>query len=352
MLQRLATLIILLVATSPLSAQWLTLPTPGIPRTADGALDLSAPVPRGADGHPDLSGLWVPVDARGSLFDPDKIQEWARQVMAEQEGNFFGNEPRFHCLPSGPASYPAGSLASGMRRIVQHPTFIAILNSDMTYRQIFMDGRELETNPFPTWMGYSVAHWDGDSLVVESNGFNDKTWLNGKGLPHTDLLRITERYRRVDFGHIELEVTYEDPGTFTEPVQALIEMEYRADFELLESVCNESSIGLSHWNGEINQAEDKVVDVPEEILATYVGTYQGIWLGRIITAEILLEDGEMFLVRTPPYSYTGGNSDSAKSRLIPQSETAFDCSCGVGFVFKVNDEGIATEVSEVHVSGA
>ncbi len=219
MLQRLATLIILLVATSPLSAQWLTLSTPGIPRTADGEPDLSAPAPRGADGHPDLSGLWVPWMHAEVCLILARPRSWARQAMAEQASNFFGNEPRFHCLPSGPASYPAGLVASGMRRIVQHRTFMAILNSDMTYRQIFLDGRELEANPFPTWMGYSVAHWDGDNLVVESNGFNDKTWLNGKGLPHTDLLRITERYRRVDFGHIELEVTYEDPDTFTEPVQ-------------------------------------------------------------------------------------------------------------------------------------
>ena len=129
MLQRIATLLILLVACLPLSAQWLDLPTPGIPRTADGKPDLTAPTPKDANGHPDLSGLWVPLEARGSLFDLDKIQGWARQLMEEHGSNFFGNEPRFSCMPSGPASYPAGALAAGLRRIVQQPTFLAILNS-------------------------------------------------------------------------------------------------------------------------------------------------------------------------------------------------------------------------------
>lgn len=353
MLNRFVTLIILLLASPQLSAQWWNLSTPDIPRTADGKPNLSAPVSRTADDHPDLSGLWVPVAASGSLYEPEKIQAWARQEMTKNENNFYANDPRFGCLPSGPGSYPAGSAASGMRRFVQQPNFFVILNFDMTYRQIFMDGRELEANPFPSWLGYSIAHWEGDTLVIESNGFNDKTWLHRDGLPHTSQLTITERYRRLDFGHIQLEVTYKDPGTFTEPVQTLIELEYRADTELSENVCNESSRGLSgNWSGDIQQADERIVDIPEEILTSYVGIYQGVWLGRLTTAEFLLEDGEMFLVRTPAYSDTGGNSDSVKSRLIPQSETAFDCICGLGFVFKVNDQGVATEVSEVHVSGA
>ncbi|MDG2087264.1 MAG: hypothetical protein P8J68_00775 [Arenicellaceae bacterium] len=352
MLQRPAALIILLLAGLPLNAQWLDLQTPNIPRTPDNEADLTAATPKDADGHPDLSGLWIPVNSHGSLFDPDKTQEWARQLMAEHESNYFGSEPRFSCLPSGPATYPAGALAGGLRRFVQRPNFLAILNADMTYRQIFLDRRELETDPFPTWTGYSVAHWEGDTLVVNSNGYNNKTWLNGVGLQHTDQLRITERYQRVDFGHIKLEITYDDPGTFTETVKAFVEMEYSADNEILENVCNESSKGLSHWNGEIQQADEKVVDVPEEILASYVGTYEGIWLGNLITAEILLEDGEMFLIRTPPYAYNGGNVESAKSRLIAQSEIAFDCTCGVAFVFKADEEGVVTELEEVHVSGA
>ena len=353
MLKKFITLIILILVSSELSAQWLRLTTPGLPRTADGELDLAASVPRAADGHPDFSGLWIPVGASGSLYDPENIQEWARQAMTENENNFYADDPRFACLPSGPGSYPAGAVASGMRRFVQHPSIFIVLNSDMSNRQIYMDGRELEDNPFPSWEGYSVAHWEGETLVVESNGFNEKTWLHRDGLPHTDGLRITERYRRPDFGHIQLEVTYDDPATFTGVVQAIIELEYQADTNLSENVCNESSRGLSNnWRGEIQQAEAMVVELSEDILETYVGTYEGVWLGTLTTAEFVLEDGEMSLIRTPGYSDTGGNFESVKSRLIPLSENAFDCICGLGFVFSVNDEGVATQVSEVHVSGA
>jgi hypothetical protein len=335
---------------APAGAQWLDLRTPGIPRTADGEPDLSAPAPRTIDGKPDMSGLWVPIRVTGEVLNPEKIQDWARERIAANTKNFFGDDPRFHCLPSGPGAYPAGSSESGLRRIVQNPDVIAVLNSDMTYRQIFMDGRELEDDPFPTWTGYSVGRWDGDTLVVESNGYNAQTWIHREGLPHTDALRITERYRRPNFGRIELEVTYDDPGTFHEPVNASILMEYRADSMLLETVCNESSKGRSHWGGEITDAEEKAVDVAEEILARYVGTYRGVWLGRQTTVEVTLEDGVLYLERTPPYSETGFTEVGA-SPLIAQSDNAFECSCGLGFVFTGDDDGMATEVLEVHVSG-
>ncbi|MDT8398815.1 MAG: hypothetical protein RQ899_09390 [Pseudomonadales bacterium] len=351
-MKQLATFIILLALTAPLYAQWLDLTTPGIPRTAAGEPDLGAPAPRDAQGRPDLSGLWVPVAAQGGLFDTKNIQPWALETMARHESNFYADDPRFHCLPSGPGAYPAGLSVGGTRRIVQHPRVVAVLNPDMSYRQIFMDGRDLEAAPFPTWMGYSVGHWEGDTLVVESNGFNDKTWLTREGLPHTAQLRITERYRRTDFGHIELTISYSDPGTFTQPVEAVVSLEYRADAVMMEVVCNESSMGSNQWNGEISQSDEQEVDVPVEVLENYVGTYQGAWLSSLITAEFILEDGEIYLVRTPRYSDTGGNTDSAKYRLVAQSQTAFDCSCGLGFVFTVDDSGVATEVAEIHVSGA
>lgn len=348
----LAVLIVTLGMSSPLSAQWFSLQTPGIPRTPEGAPDLGAPAPTTAEGRPDMSGLWVPTDARGSLFDRDNIQPWALEVMAERESRYYANDPRFHCLPDGPASYPAGASVGGMRRIVQHPDHIAVLNPDMRYRQIFMDGRQLEEDPaLDTWLGYSVGHWEGDTLVVESNGFNDKTWLTREGLPHTDQLRITESYHRPDFGHIRLVVTYEDPGTFTEPVQAEIDLEYRADTELLEIVCNESETAQRHYSSETNQAEEKSLEIPQETLERYTGTYEGIWLGNLITAEIRLEDGALYLTRTPPYSDTGGNHESATTRLTPRSETAFDSSFGLGWVFNLDEKGQVESVSEVHVSG-
>ena len=350
MKRRLAALV-LLASTTPLAAQWLTLPTPGIPRTAGGEADLSAPAPRTADGHPDLSGLWIPVRVSGDLLDTTKVQEWARTLIAERERRFFEDSPRYRCLPSGPAYLTVRGTSGGLRRIVEHPTVIAFLYADLAYRQIFMDGRELEPDPLPVWMGYSIGRWEGDTLVVESNGYNDQTWLHTDGLSHTENLRITERYHRSDFGHIQLDVTYEDPGAFDSPLHANVEMEFVADDELLETVCNEASEGLSHWGGEITEAEEMVVEVAPEILARYVGTYEGDWLRNLITIEVSLEDGELFLRRNPPY-LGPGSTEAAIYGLLPRSETTFECSCGLGFIFTAEGEAMATEISEVHVSGA
>ncbi|HUF74402.1 MAG TPA: hypothetical protein VMR74_16080 [Gammaproteobacteria bacterium] len=352
-MRKLAATLFLISVGSPLSAQWLDWRSPLVPRNADGSPEMSAPAPRTADDRVDLTGLWVPERARGSVFDESLLLGWALEAMVENEADFYSNDPRFHCLPSGPSFLPAGPSAGGTRQILQHLEIIAILHSDMTYRQIYMDGRELEPDPvLRTWMGYSTGRWDGDTLVVESNGYNDKTWLIREGLPHSDQLRITERYTRLDYGHMELEISYVDPGTFTGPVQATVDLVLTPDSALLEVVCNESETGTRHYSGEIEQAEEKVVDVPIEVLERYVGTYQGIWLGNLITAEVTLEGSELYLTRTPRYSDTGGNTDFDTSRLIPLSENAFDSLFGLGWVFNVNEDGEVTSVSEVHVSGA
>ena len=354
-MQKLVLFLSILVLAVPVSAQWFNWDTPGLPRTADGAVDLQAPAPVGLDGKTDFSGKWVPTDASGSLFDLDNYQDWALEVMQEQERTFFVSDPRFNCLPDGPASYPAGPSVGGTRRIVQTPSFIVVLHGDMTYRQIHMDGRPALAQDeiiLPSWLGYSAARWEGNTLVVESAGFNDKTWLTREGLPHTNQLRITERYTRVNFGTIRLEVTYEDPGTLKQPVQATIDLAYRSDLDFLENVCNESETAQKHYTGEITQAEEKVVEIPEEVLSTYVGTYQGIWLGNLITAEVYLEDGNLYLTRTPRYSDTGGNTDNATSILVAQSQNAFDSTFGLGWVFNADDDGNIVSVSEVHVSGA
>jgi hypothetical protein len=237
--------------------------------------------------------------------------------------------------------------------MVQHPDRIVVLNGDMTYRQIQMDGRKLEPEPIlPTWMGYSIGYWDGDTLVVESNGYNDKTWLTREGLPHSDQLRITERYTRLDYGHIKLEIHYVDPGIFTEPVQASVDLINRADGSMQEVICNESETGRKHYSGKVSQAEAKKVEVPLATLRSYVGTYRGRWLGNPVTAEVTLKDGQLSLTRSPRYSDTGGNTDYDTSPLIPQSETAFDSNFGLGWIFNVDANGKVVSVSEVHVSGA
>jgi hypothetical protein len=323
-------------------------PTPGIPRTPDGKPDLTAPAPRTADGRPELTGLWRSRGVSGDLRDETKVQAWARGAMAEHESNYYKDGPHMRCLPQGP-SYIAGAGGGGgsWRRIVQSPTVIAMLNPDLTYRQIFMDGRELEPDPLPNWMGYSVGRWDGDTLVIESNGFNDKSWLHAEGLEHTERLRITERYRRLDFGHMQVEVTYDDPGTFDSPLRAVVALEYAADDEMLELVCNEASEGgVKHWVGnKTADAHAKAVQVSEEILAKYVGAYEGIWLDNPTRVEVTLENGVLFLAR----------NRGDKSQLIPQSETSFvcpTCQWGQPYVFSREGDGMATEVREVQVSGA
>jgi hypothetical protein len=352
-MRRRLTTIILLVASTPISAQWFDWKAPGIPRLENGRVDVNAPAPRAPDGRPDLSGLWVPVDASGTLFNLENFQEWALQFMEEQARTFKVNDPRFNCLPDGPASYIAGPTTGGTRRIVQTPSFIAVLNPDLTYRQIHLDGRALLEEPaIPTWLGYSVGRWEGDTLVVESNGFNARTWLTRDGLPHTEQLRITEHYRRTSFGQMTLEIRYEDPGTLKHAVQATAKLAYRADADLLEIVCNESETGQRHYGGDITHSEENKVEVPLSTLEKYVGTYQGRWLGNLITAEITLKDGELFVTRTPRYSDTGGNTDSETSRLIPRSQNAFDSSFGLGWVFALDESGEVSSVSEVHVSGA
>ncbi len=347
---RLAALSMLALVT-PVAAQWLTLPTPGIPRTADGAPDLSAPAPRTPDGRPDLSGLWYPAQVTGNLLDPASVQPWARTRMTEHEAGFLLDDPRFRCLPSGPGFLTLTGTTQGMRRIVQHPDVIAILNTGLTYRQIFTDGRELESDPLPTWTGYSVGRWEDDTLVVRSNGYNDRTWLHARGLVHTEQLRITERWQRLDFGHIRIDVSYEDPGTFDEPLSAVIEMQFAADDELLETVCDEASDGRSHWSGEFSQAVDMAVEVDPAVLARYIGAYEGYWQEAWTRVEFTVEDGELVVLRTPPYA-RNANTESETSRLIALSDTAFECICGLGFVFTAEEGEMATEVAEVHVSGA
>jgi hypothetical protein len=218
---------------------------------------------------------------------------------------------------------------------------IVMLYNDGTYRQIFMDGRELEADPLPTWMGYSVGRWDGDTLVVESNGYNDKTWV-GRGISHTDRLRITERYHRTDFGHMQVDVTYEDPGAFESPLHAAIEMQFAADEVMLETVCAEA-YGEENWSTQVTERDETAVDVAPEILARYVGTYSGMYLRNHVTMEVTLEDGQLFLQK----------NNGARQQLIPQSENAFlQGGGGFGYVFTVEGDAMATEISEVHVSGA
>src|ERR1035438_4714794 len=184
-----------LEVSMPAAAQWLDYPTPGIPRTHDGKPNLSAPAPRTPDGKPDLSGIWEHLNARTTAYYLDGIdipwQPWALSLFQQRTEDNQLDNPESKCLPRG---IPKAD-AFDVHKIVQTPGLVLILYEyQNTFRQIFTDGRKLPVDPNPTWMGYSVGHWEGDTLVVESNGYNDKTWLDGAGHPHSERLRVTERY--------------------------------------------------------------------------------------------------------------------------------------------------------------
>jgi hypothetical protein len=231
----------------PLSAQWLDYKTPGIPRTPDGKANLSAPAPKMPDGKPDLSGVWEHLNARTTAYYLNGIdipwQPWAKALFQERTTNNQKDNPESQCLPRGVPKADAFDI----HKIAQTPNLIVILYEyQTTFRQIFMDGRALAKDPNPTWMGYSVGHWEGDTLVVESNGFNGKAWLSGFGNPTTDAMHLTERMRRRDFGHMDIKLTIDDPKAYSKPWTAELHPELIPDTELMEFVCNENERDLRH----------------------------------------------------------------------------------------------------------
>jgi hypothetical protein len=233
-----------------LHAQWSD-KTPGIPRKADGSANLAAPAPRMPDGKPNFSGVWEHLDSRGSAYYLDKLNlPWrpaAKALFEENTANNQVNNPESRCLPRG---LPKAD-AFDIHKNVQTPDLLIILYEyQNTFRQIFLDGRALPKEPNPTWMGYSSGHWEGDTLVVESNGFNGKAWLSGQGNPTTDAMRLTERMRRRDFGHMDIQITIDDPKAYTKPWTAELHPELIPDTELIEFVCEENERDLRHLVGK------------------------------------------------------------------------------------------------------
>jgi len=256
--------------TVSLSAQWLDWRTPGIPRTADGKPDLTAPAPKTYDGRPDLSGLWATepnpyrFDLIQDLQDEAIFRPAAQAVFQRRVVDFRRDDPVTNCLPGGPSDMLAATY-----RIMQSPAVIALLYENGTgrSRQIHMDGRKLPADPNPTWLGYSVGRWEGDTLVVDSAGFNDRTWLDRAGHPHSEKLRVTERFRRIDFGHVQYQITFDDPETLTKPLTLSLPVSYRADTDMLENVCNENN------RSRLVGVQQAGVAVDTAVLARYQGQY-------------------------------------------------------------------------------
>ena len=342
-----AAAIVTAAVSLPLAAQWLNYPTPGIPRTPDGKPNLGAPAPRAADGKPDLSGDWNRISPKYSRniaadLKPGDIQPWAQKLVDQRTEDLGKDYMNVHCLPLGPGyTTAADSTGSEMMKIVQTPNLIIILNPDLTYRQIYLDGRSLEKAPNPSWMGYSVGRWDGDTLVVDSFGFNDHTWLDHDGHPHTEALRTTERYRRRNFGSMDIEVTYSDPGAYAKPWTVAVRAELAPDTEMIEWVCNENAgETLQHWVGKASDDKKAEVKVPHEILASYVGTYveqPKLWRLEPRIVKITLSDDILF----------ADMDGRGRVALAAQSETGFSGLYGLGVDFRKG----GGELFVKHVSG-
>jgi hypothetical protein len=259
---------------APLDAQWFTQPSPRAPRTADGKVDLSAATPRLANGRPDLSGVWmtaepacvirgtVPLSELRTLIPPSlkcpvrqatfsrqsinmgidmpdglPYQPWLAALVQQRTVNQALDDPHIRCLPD--LFLRAYGLPHYLK-FIQTPDVLVMLNEyNGVYRQVFSDGRALPKDPNPSWQGYSSARWEGDALVIESLGFRDDLWIDWDGSVITEAARLRERIRRPDFGHLEIEVTVDDPKAYTKPWTVTLRQQFAADTELIDEICAE-----------------------------------------------------------------------------------------------------------------
>src|ERR1700683_2206678 len=278
-----AVAMLLVFAPVGLPPQWPPYPTAGVPKTADGKPDLTGPVPRTANGKPDLSGVWqyvrgpmppgtpapatppaaaapaasdprdlVPLAVRLSQFwnlgasfkDGLPFQPWAAELHRQRVAQNSQDNPDAHCLPLGLMQLHTHGQP---RKMIQTPGVIVILyEANGGVRQIFTDGRPLPQDPQPWWFGYSTGKWDGDTLAVETTGFRDLGWLDVEGSPLTESGKIIERFRRVDYGHLEIEVTIDDPKAYTQPWTVTVHQRIMLDTDLIEFVCQENEKDAPH----------------------------------------------------------------------------------------------------------
>ena len=282
MIRPVAALVVLsLTLVSSAQAQWINHPSAGIPRTKDGKPNLSAPTPTTVDGKPDLTGIWTtdrtPLEELERLFPgmsalavpgdgPEVLTKYFLSVLVDYKREESPLRPQFvplliqrgvegqgkdsptaKCLPPG---IPMGDLLALPRRFVQAPGLLVILSEANPHRMIFTDGRKHPVDPQPAWLGYSVGSWEGDTLVVETRGFNDKSWLDAFGHPRSEAMRITERLRRRDLGHMDVQVTMDDPSLYTKPFSIRYSLTLTPDTDILESVCAENERDAKHLVGK------------------------------------------------------------------------------------------------------
>ncbi|HXD73633.1 MAG TPA: hypothetical protein VN628_07850 [Vicinamibacterales bacterium] len=255
---------LLVLAAAPVSAQWLRYPTDGIPRK-NGRPDLTAKTPRLPDGKPDLSGIWhagnrIPctneinrfIDC-GSEIGGSKLtldlgldlpggslpyQPWAAALKKQRAADDSRDDPHVRCLPD---TIPRMWTLPHLTKAIHTPKLLVLLYEvNATYRQIFLDGRPFPQEMNPEWMGYSVGHWDGDTLVVETRGFRDNLWIDMQGSPMSDQAKMTERIRRPNFGTLDIDLTIDDAKTYTKPFTIKLTQTLEPDTELADEFCLEN----------------------------------------------------------------------------------------------------------------
>jgi hypothetical protein len=261
----------LVIAGTPLGAQWLNNPTAGVPRTADGKVNMTAPAPRLGDGKPDLSGIWMTAEpnrgnGRGTpppAQVPDEAgdqrnitasrqmkdigvdlpgglpyQPWVIPIVKERTANEAIDDPHIRCLPD---NFLRAYGLPHLLKFVHSPQLLVVLNEmNAGYRQVFTDGRPLPVDPNPTWQGYSSAKWTGDTLVIDTIGLRDDTWIDWNGSVLTEAAKVREEIRRPDFGHLDIKVTVDDPKAYTKPWTVTLKQRIVVDTELIDEICLEN----------------------------------------------------------------------------------------------------------------
>jgi hypothetical protein len=263
-LKRSVVILFAISVSTPLAAQWLKHPTAGVPRTPDGKLNRSAPTPRLSDGKPDFSGIWLtdspfcpqgmsedsitcgfelPMGLDGinigrSLKGGLPYQPWLAALVKQRTATEAKDDPHVRCLPD--TFLRAYSLPHFLK-FVQTPKLLIMLSEvNASYRQVFLDGRPLPQDPTPSWQGYSSAKWEGDTLVIDSIGFRGGLWIDWNGSEIGEAAKVRERIRRPDYGHLEIEITVDDPKAYTKPWTVTLKQRIVVDTELVDEICLEN----------------------------------------------------------------------------------------------------------------
>jgi hypothetical protein len=259
------------LAPRPVVAQWVGYPTAGVPRKADGTVDMAAPTPRLADGKPDFSGIWTTADRRDPAEGEDTAsdgsdiassrymanfgaelpgglpyQPWVVPIVKERTANNALDDPHIRCLPD---NFLRAYGLPHLLKFIHKPDLLAVLNEmNAGYRQVFTDARPLPEDPSPAWQGYSSARWSddsagdtlGDTLIIDTIGLRDDTWIDWNGSVLTEAAKVREEIRRPDFGHLEIKVTVDDPKAYTKPWTATLTQRIVVDAELIDEICLEN----------------------------------------------------------------------------------------------------------------